>query len=424
MRSYTPMSLFKVYSGTEDPSSTGNSEPSDWQNIQGIHLISSLTDPNDASVLQTLKVSWKNTPPSWDKSSDPCGFPWEGVQCTGARVTALRLSTMGLKGELSSYIGGLTELNSLDLSFNPGLDGFLPPQLGDLQKLNILILAGCSFVGPIPEELGNLEQLTFLALNTNYLTGKIPPSLGKLSKLYWLDVAENRLSGPLPISTSTSPGLDLLLNAKHFHLNKNLLSGSIPLKLFSSEMILIHALLDGNNFSGSIPMTLGLVKTLEVVRLGSNTLSGSVPSNLNNLTNVTELNLANNNLAGPLPDLTGMNSIIYVDLSNNSFDPSEAPLWFSTLPALTTLVMEFGSLQGPVPEKLFSLSELQQVKLKNNALNGTLNMGDSISLQLELVDLQNNQISQIVVEEEFKDELILKGNPICSGGLSNSTWCK
>lgn len=45
-------------------------------------------------------------------------------------------------------------------------------------------------------------------------------------------------------------------------------------------------------------------------------------------------------------------------------------------------------------------------KLKNNALNGTLNMGDSISLQLELVDLQNNQISQIVVEEEFKDELM------------------
>nr|XP_011466379.1 PREDICTED: probable leucine-rich repeat receptor-like protein kinase At5g49770 [Fragaria vesca subsp. vesca] len=128
----------------------------------GIHLISSLTDPNDASVLQTLKVSWKNTPPSWDKSSDPCGFPWEGVQCTGARVTSLRLSSMGLKGELSSYIEGLTELNSLDLSFNPGLDGSLPPQLGDLQKLNILILAGCSFVGPIPEELGNLEQLTFL----------------------------------------------------------------------------------------------------------------------------------------------------------------------------------------------------------------------------------------------------------------------
>ncbi|XP_050379403.1 leucine-rich repeat receptor protein kinase HPCA1-like [Argentina anserina] len=389
-----------------------------------IHVIFSLTDPSDASVLQTLKASWKNTPPSWDNSSDPCGFPWEGVECTGARVTALKLSSMGLIGEINSYIGGLTELNGLVLSFNRGLQGPLPPQLGDLKKLDMLILAGCSFSSSIPEELGNLEQLSFLALNTNKLTGSIPASLGNLSKLYWLDLAENQLTGTIPVSNGTSPGLDQLANAKHFHFNKNQLSGSIPAKLFSAKMILIHVLFDGNKLSGTIPSTIGLVQTLEALRLDSNDLTGTVPASISNLMNVNELNLAFNKLTGPLPDLTGMNSLNYVDLSNNTFDPSEAPLWFSTLPSLTTLVMEFGSLQGPVPEKLFSLSDLQEVKLKYNKLNGTLNMGDSISLQLELVDLQNNQISQITVEEEYKDALMLKGNPICSGGLSNSTWCK
>jgi hypothetical protein len=53
------------------------------------------------------------------------------------------------------------------------------------------------------------------ALNSNNFTGKIPPSLGKLSKVYWLDLADNQLTGPIPISTSTTPGLDLLLKAKH-----------------------------------------------------------------------------------------------------------------------------------------------------------------------------------------------------------------
>lgn len=78
-------------------------------------------------------------------------------------------------------------------------------------------------------------------------------------------------------------------------------------------------------------------------------------------------NLAHNKLTGPLPDLTGMDSLNYVyvitfelneflnkvtlnvfirvicmlptrrDLSNNSFDSSEAPAWFSTLSSLTTL---------------------------------------------------------------------------------------
>ncbi|XP_024187842.1 leucine-rich repeat receptor protein kinase HPCA1-like [Rosa chinensis] len=391
-----------------------------------IHVISSLTDQNDAAVMMILRDSWKNTPSSWEHSDDPCGVPWEGVNCTGARVTELRLSAMGLIGELSTgYIGQLDELTSLDVSFNPGITGRISPQISFLLKLNTLNLAGCSFSGSIPDQLGDIEQLTFLALNSNNLSGTIPSALGQLSNLYLLDLSDNQLTGPLPISTSTSPGgLDLLLKAEHFHLSNNQLSGSIPPELFSSEMRLIHLFLDGNKLTGVIPMTLGLVQTFEMVRLNRNTLTGSVPSNLNNLTNVNELNLANNNLTGLLPDLTGMNSLNYVDLSNNSFDPSVAPLWFSTLPTLTTLVMEFGSLQGPVPENLFSLPELQEVKLKYNTFNGTLNMGDNISLQLELVDLQNNQISHLTIEEEYKDALILKGNPICSGSLSNTTWCQ
>ncbi|KAK6257802.1 hypothetical protein QUC31_001261 [Theobroma cacao] len=341
-----------------------------------VSLISAFTDPHDAAALQSLKDSWQNTPPSWDKSDDPCGAPWEGVTCNSSRVTALGLSTMGLKGKLSGDIGELTELRSLDLSFNRDLTGSLSPRLGDLEKLNILILAGCGFTGNIPEELGKLAELSFLALNSNNFTGRIPPSLGTLSKLYWLDLADNQLMGSIPVSTPTSPGLDLLLKAKHFHFNKNKLSGTIPPKLFSSEMVLIH------------------------------------------------MNLAHNNLTGPLPDLTSMNTLNYVDLSNNSFDPTETPVWFSTLASLTTLVIEHGSLQGPVPQKLFSFPQIQQVKLRNNAFNGTLNLGDKVGTQLKLVDLQNNQISSITLGSGYANTLILIGNPVCTSALSNTNYCQ
>lgn len=389
-----------------------------------IHVISSFTDPQDVVALRSLKDVWQNTPPSWDKSDDPCGAPWEGVTCNKSRVTSLGLSTMGLKGKLTGDIGQLTELRSLDLSFNRGLTGPLSPHIGDLSKLNILILAGCGFSGNIPDALGNLSELSFLALNSNNFTGKIPPSLGKLSKLYWLDLADNQLTGPIPVSTSTTPGLDLLLKAKHFHFNKNQLSGSIPTKLFSSEMILIHILFDGNNLSGTIPSTLVLVQTVEVLRLDRNILRGEVPSNLNNLTNINELNLAHNKFTGPLPDLTGMDTLNYVDLSNNSFDPSEAPTWFTTLPSLTTLVMEFGSLQGPLPSKLFDIPQIQQVKLRNNALNNTLDMGDNICPQLQLVDLQDNEISSVTLSSQYKNTLILIGNPVCTSALSNTNYCQ
>ncbi|CAI0446943.1 unnamed protein product [Linum tenue] len=382
-----------------------------------VHVSLSATDPRDAAALRSLKEIWRNLPPSWTQSDDPCGFPWEGVTCKNSRVSALGLSSMGLKGKLSGDIGGLTELKSLDLSYNRDLTGPLTPRLGDLQKLNILytpiycsssshmllyvsrILVGCGFSGGIPDELGNLSELSFLALNSNNLTGRIPPSLGNLSQLYWLDLADNQLTGNLPVSTPDTPGLDLLLKAKHFHFNKNQLSGSIPPKLFSPEMVLIH------------------------VRLDRNALAGRVPSNLNNLLNINELNLAHNRLTGPLPNLTGMNNLNYIDLSSNFFEPSEAPTWFSTLPSLTALVMEHGSLQGPLPPKIFSFPQMQQLLLNDNAFNGTLSMGDSISPQLQLVDLQNNQISSVTLTAGYNNTLILVGNPVCTA-LSNTNYCQ
>ncbi|KAL5550573.1 hypothetical protein UlMin_000749 [Ulmus minor] len=391
----------------------------------GIYGISSFTDPNDMAVLNSLKQVWQNVPPSWQETDDACGAPWDGVKCNNSRVTALGLSTMSLKGKLEGGdIGGLIELRSLDLSFNKDLTGSLSPRIGDLKNLNILILAGCGFTGKIPDELGNLEALSFLALNSNNFTGSIPASLGKLSNLYWLDLADNQLTGSIPVSSITSPGLDQLLKAKHFHFNKNQLSGTIPEQLFRSEMVLIHVLFDGNRLSGPIPSTLGLVQTLEVLRLDRNDLSGEVPSNLNNLTNANELNLAHNNLNGSLPDLTGMSNLNYVDLSNNSFVPLDAPPWLSALPSLTTLVIEFGPLRGHVPQKLFSFPQLQQVKLRNNNFNETLDMGDSISPQLQLVDLQNNDISSVTVGSGYKNTLILVGNPVCTSRIASTNYCQ
>ncbi|OVA17137.1 Protein kinase domain [Macleaya cordata] len=379
---------------------------------------------SDVTALTSLKANWENTPPSW-RSGDPCGNKWEGVTCTGSRVTALGLSSMDLKGTLSGDIGELSELTSLDLSFNRGLTGSLTARIGDLKKLNLLILAGCGFTGGIPEEIGNLENLSFLALNSNNFSGNIPPTLGKLSQLYWLDLADNQLKGSFPVSTETEPGLDLLHKAKHFHFNKNQLSGSIPDKLFSSDMELIHILFDGNQLTGPIPETLGLIKTLEVLRLDRNLLSGPVPSNLNNLTKLHELHLASNALNGPVPNLTGMNALNYVDLSNNEFDLSEAPKWFSTLQSLTTLVMEGGNLQGSVPQQLFSFPQLQQVKLKNNLFNESLDMGNSISQQLQLVDLQDNKIPSVTLGMNgYTNILILVGNPVCNGPLSNNNFCQ
>ncbi|KAH7681332.1 Non-specific serine/threonine protein kinase protein [Dioscorea alata] len=383
-----------------------------------IMLISAATNAQEAAAVYGLGDQWSNTPSNW-KSGDPCDDNWVGIHCDNSHVTSITLSSLGLEGTLTGDIQSLTELQTLDLSYNKGLTGQIPAFIGSLSKLENLILVGCSFSGEIPAEIGSLKQLIFLSLNSNKFSGRIPSAIGNLAKLYWLDLADNLLTGEIPVSDGKNPGLDMLIDTKHFHFGMNQLSGAIPEQLFSSNMKLIHLLLDNNNLTGEIPSSLGLVKSLEVLRLDRNHLSGSVPSNINNLTKVAEMHLSNNDLTGPLPNLTGMNSLTYLDMSNNTFDESDTPAWFSTLPSLTTLVLEYLRVSGEIPMALFSFSPLQTVRLRNNKFNGTLNIGTAFSSQLELVDVQYNNIELYTEGGGYNNQLILVGNPYCEHEASS-----
>ncbi|KAF3952869.1 hypothetical protein CMV_021625 [Castanea mollissima] len=353
-------------------------------------------DINDNQGLLSFKNDLQNTPTSW-VGADPCGGSWELIDCTNSRVTSIILISMGLSGKLTSEISQLSELQILDLSYNKNITGQLPSSIGNLSKLVNLNLIGCSFSGLIPDSIGNLKLLTILSLNNNSFNGPIPASIGSLSQLYWLDLANNQLEGHLPVSNATAPGLDMLLHAKHFHLENNMLSGNIPPELFNSSMILIHLILRSNKLTGMIPSTLGLVRTLEVIRFDRNSITGPMPSNINNLVNVNQLYLSNNNLSGPIPNLTGMNSLNYLEMENTQ-------------------------LRGEVPVSLFSLRNLQTVLLKNNQLSGSLNISTTYSTQLQLIDLQNNLISEYTeIAGGYNKELRLANNPICERPKSYCT---
>ncbi|KAL5201993.1 hypothetical protein ABZP36_012945 [Zizania latifolia] len=345
------------------------------------------TNAQDDAALRDVMSQWTNYPSSWN-SGDPCGG-WDGVMCVDGRVTSLRLSSVNLAGTLSTSIGQLSQLVFLDLSFNKDLGGPLPGQIGNLQQLTTLILAGCTFNGEIPTEFGNLQELWFLALNSNQFTGGIPPSIGLLSKLFWLDLADNQLTGAIPVSTSTSPGLNQLVNTKHFHFNKNKLTGTLD-GLFSSKMTLLHILFDSNQLSGLIPDELGGITTLEVLRLDRNSFVGAIPATIGNLVKLNELNLASNKLTGSVPDLSNLTNLNVVSIAS-------------------------GQLSGQVPNGLFTLPQLQQVVLNNNQFNGTLEMTGNISSQLQTVNLMDNQIvSANVSVTSYKNTLLLAGNLLCA----------
>ena len=116
----------------------------------------------------------------------------------------------------------------LILSYDVGLDGKIPPELGRLTELVDLRLHS-GVRGTIPPELGNLVNLTYLDLSDNVLIGEIPPELGNLRQLEYLDISENRLNGEIPEELTELWRLEYLyLYSSH---SRDSFTGCIPSEL-------------------------------------------------------------------------------------------------------------------------------------------------------------------------------------------------
>ena len=93
----------------------------------------------------------------------------------------LNLIGESLVGQISSSLGNLTLLNTLDLG-NNSFSGPIP-LLNKLQNLNKLSLWGNLLEGVIPVGLTNCSNLVGLDLSENNLVGYIPSNIGFLTKL-------------------------------------------------------------------------------------------------------------------------------------------------------------------------------------------------------------------------------------------------
>jgi Leucine-rich repeat (LRR) protein len=252
---------------------------------------------------------------------------WNGVICTTTppfRVSWLNLTGQNLQGQISSSLGNLTFLNTLDLSNNSFLGGI--PLLGNLKELQALYLWSNQLQGIIPDALANCTNLTDLDLSINHLEGAIPQKLETLSNLLFLNLAENNLSGTIP------PALGNITTLESLDLSSNNFTGQVPTTLGmlsklsflhlqdnnleardSQGWAFLHALknctllqtlsLSENQLQGEIPNSIGdLSLNLQTLALGENMLSGAIPPSIGNLHGLTKLLLGFNNLAGTIAD--------------------------------------------------------------------------------------------------------------------------
>ena len=351
--------------------------------------------------------NWSRANTNWltDKPLDE----WRGVTTdANSRVTELLLWDNNLTGSIPPELGNLTKLETLYLDRNQ-LSGPIPSEIGSLSNLNYLALNGNQLTGSIPPELGNLTKLETLYLDRNQLSGPIPSQLGNLTKLEALYLNRNQLSGPIPSE------LGSLSNLRSLYLRDNELSGCIPNALGDtqrndlselslsfcsprpsdpSDKAILEAFYNatgGTNWATSInwltDKPLGLwygVATdsdgrVTGLRLRTNNLSGSIPTNLGSLSNMESLSLDRNQLTGAIPPQLGsLSNLEYLNLEDNQLTGA-VPTELGNLSNLQWLYLRNNDLSGPLPQSLTGITALRVFRFTGNS--GDLCVPDDAAFQ-------------------------------------------
>ncbi|XP_031091023.1 receptor-like protein EIX2 [Ipomoea triloba] len=285
---------------------------------------------------------------SWGSHKECC--KWWGVGCNNATGHVIRLDLHGNSSthhylsapKVSPSLLQLKHLNNLDLSYNDFQWSSIPEFIGSFQRLRVLNLENANFAGAIPPHLGNLTNLRILLLSHNGLNETIAELLEKLARgetgksLQILGLSGNELTGKLPANMSNR-----FESLREFYARQNLMSGYLPLLPSSLEQLDLAI----NNF-------------------------GSVFQNPNKgfgkPSNLMKLDLSYNLISGPFPDLSDFLSLRVLNLSGNLIQGGLSES-IGKLPKLQVFRAKANSLEGVISEAHFwNLSSIQKMDLSLN----------------------------------------------------------
>ncbi|CAN1838498.1 Probable LRR receptor-like serine/threonine-protein kinase At3g47570 [Linum perenne] len=361
---------------------------------------------------------------SWNDSVHFC--EWNGVSCSRrhyGRVIELNVSSHGLSGSISPYVGNLSFLKFLRL-YNNSFTGEIPPEIGRLRRLERLSLynnlldgeipsniSGCyaltvfrveynELVGGLPWQFGLLSKLQNFFASSNHLTGSIPFAFGNLSSLLVFDGGNNQLSGRVPNTLGRLKSLIAL------HLSFNNLSGEIPTSIFNLTSLTNLWLGFNYQLHGNLPWNLGVtLPNLEYFDVAANQFTGSVPPSLSNASNLVLLQLGSNNFTGSMPSMAGSNKLLHFMISDNYLGSGKANdlSFLSSLTNATNLEgldIQINNFGGSLPQHLGNLSKnLKRLAFYDNKISG--NIPSSIQYLVSLAEfwVYNNDLSGVLPVE-------------------------
>ncbi|XP_075645260.1 receptor-like protein 7 [Castanea sativa] len=343
---------------------------------------------------------------------------WDGIECdkNSGHVIGLDLSSSSLYGSINtnSSLFTLVHLQYLNMAFNDFNNSNIPVGLANLSMLKHLNLSKSSFSGQIPSQISELSNLVSLDLSFNIdssyqrmlklkspnfsstlqnltrieklhlcyvdMSSTVPSVLNNLSSLTSLHLDDCGLLGEFP------PGIFLLPNLKFLSVQGNeYLTGHLPNFEWNSTLETIY--LGETSFSGQLPTSIGNLKSLNELKIWSCNFSGPLLFSLGNITILSgsnfprfgELNklkyliICNFNLNSQIPYLANLTQLGFLRLSSNQLT-GPIPSWLMNLTQLFHLDLSFNKLHGPIPSSVIQLKNLEFLHLFQNDLSGTVKL--------------------------------------------------
>ncbi|TYI24298.1 hypothetical protein ES332_A06G224600v1 [Gossypium tomentosum] len=336
----------------------------------------------------------------------------------------------------------LSNLKSLDLSYNQLEGAIYTKDLNALSNLEDLILSGNEVNGFIPSQGIRLMNLKVVDLSRNDFNNSIMSSLATLSNLktLWIDIyqcnglidmkdfygfsnlEELNMACNLDADAGCSFSLQSLglfptlktLSLQGFNINETTMPSYSHNEFTSLKRLELSYCKVNKNFTRQEGLNLRSLEELELHE-------SSLPSNfiqvfgpLISLKNLTAHGIDGNNTP-PMNDFCELINLQELDINGNNLRGS-LPMCFSNLTSLKKLSLSYNQLFENI-SVLKNLTLLESLDLSSNQFSGNIFALKSLTL-LESLDLSSNQFSESI--SALKSLTLLESLDLSSNQFSES----
>ncbi|XP_040943984.1 receptor-like protein 13 isoform X3 [Gossypium hirsutum] len=305
------------------------------------------------------------------------------------KLEVLILMGNSFTGPLSFSSALISNVSSIDISENK-LQGQIPTSIcSTFPHLWRLFLSKNAFEGNIPLCLSVMKDLSFLDLSNNQLYGKVPEELIAKGSLTILRLSNNKLSGNVVPVVLNSNGV------QNLYLDGNNFSGemtNVDLSTFEFPNSIREIDLSNNKLHGKLPRWIGNASFLERLALSNSGFEGSIPMEFCKLNRLEFLDLSQNHLSGSIPSCFNPPNIEHVHLHGNRLR-GPLSLAFYNSSSLVTLDLRGNNLTGNIPKWIDTFSSLSVLLLKDNHFHGKVPIQLCKLHSLSIIDLSQNMFS-------------------------------